>query len=131
MPPVIVDTSVWIEYFRLPDSTHGDRVEEMINEHEATLVGIVLAELLRGARNEAETYFLQEKLGAVPFLESSKSTWMRAGGLLVDLSRRGLAIPLADAVIAAQALESGHQLYTLDEHFRRVPGLGLYETEAK
>ena len=130
MPPVIVDSSAWIEYFRDPDSAHGDEVERLVKDGDAILVGVVYAELLRGARNEGELRSLDERLEALPFLEAGRETWRRAGQLLFDLRRQGLTIPLTDAVIAALALEGDHRLYTLDEHFQRVPGIRLHQAGA-
>lgn len=34
---------------------------------------------------------------------------------------------IADLLIASLAMEYGHQVYTLDDHFQRVLGLRLYE----
>lgn len=127
MPQVIVDTSVWVRSFRVRDSAEKREMERLIQNHDVIMVGVVYAELLRGARDERELRTLEETLGDLPFLDTNKETWRRTGSLLLDLRRRGLIIPLADAVIATQALEGDHQLYTLDDHFRRVPGLRLYE----
>jgi predicted nucleic acid-binding protein len=81
---------------------------------------------LRGARDDGEFERLRQHLEAVRFIDAHKSTWTLAGRLLSDLDRRGEAIPLQDAVIAAQALEGNHAVFTRDEHFRRVPGLKLH-----
>ena len=127
MPLVIVDTSTWIEYFRNLRSAHGDEVEQLVRESRVVVVGVVYAELLHGARSESELRTLEDTLGELPFLESDKEAWRRAGYLLLELRRRGRIIPLADALIAALALAGDHQVYSLDEHFRDVPGLELYQ----
>ncbi len=127
MPSVIVDTSVWVQSFRLPDSPEKQEVERLIQNRDVAMVGPVYAELLRGARDGDEFRLLEETLGALPFLESDKEAWQRTGRLLFDLGRRGVTLSFADALIAALALEGDHQVYTLDEHFQRVPGLRLYE----
>lgn len=124
---VIVDTSVWIEYFRDPDSVHGDAVERLINSGEVAIVGVVHAELLQGARTEQEARDLEYDLAAFAFLETKQDTWRRAGRLLFELRRRGVTLPVTDAIIAAAALQAKHEVYTLDEHFQRVPGLRLYK----
>lgn len=126
---VIIDTSVWIQYFRDPDSAEGDEVERLINAGEVAMVGAVYAELVQGARSEKEVLDLEYDLDAFPFLETKKDIWRRAGRLLFDLRRQGLTVPVTDVLIAAVALEGGHHVYTLDEHFRRVPGLRLHEAK--
>lgn len=129
MSSVIVDTSVWVQAFRAPNSVEKEEVERLIRSGQAVMVGIVGAELLRGARDDRELETLEGRLGALPFLEVSKKTWQEAGRLLFHLRRQGLSVPLPDAIIAALALEGGYQVYTLDEHFRRVPGLRLFEAK--
>lgn len=129
MSSVIVDTSVWVQAFRSPNSVEKQEVERLIRSGQAMMLGIVSTELLRGARDERELEALERRLGALPFLELSKETWREAGMLLFHLRRQGLSVPLPDALIAAIALEGGHEVYTLDEHFRRVPGLRLHETK--
>ena len=90
------------------------------------MVGVVYAELLRGARDETQFRALEEQLDALPFLEMTTATWRDTGRILGDLRRRGSAISLPDAAIAALALEQGLQVYTRDDHFQRIPGLELH-----
>lgn len=127
---VIIDTSVWVEYLRVPDSVKGEEVERLIRAGAVAMVGAVYAELVHGARDDIEFRRLEEDLKAFPFLEARQETWQRAGRLLFDLRRRGLTVPLADALIATIALMGGHEVYTLDEHFQRVPGVKLHEPKA-
>jgi len=124
---VIIDTSVWVQAFRVPGSGAQEEVEKLVRDGDAIMVGVVYAELLRGARDKEEFRVLAERLGALPFLQGNRGTWQRVGELLFDLRRHGMAIPLADALIAALALEGEHALYSLDDHFQQVPGLRLYE----
>lgn len=126
-PLVIIDSSVWVQYFRAPDSAEGEEVERLIRAGEVAVVGAIYAELVHGARDEKELRRLEEDLNAFPFFDTDKWVWRRAGRLLFELRRQGVTVSLADAVIAAIALEAGHEVYTLDEHFQRVPGLRLHE----
>lgn len=130
MPPVIVDTSQWVQYFRAGESLEAGVVEDLLTAGEAVMVGVVYAELLRGARNENQFRTLEEDLNSLPFLEVTRQTWNRTGSLLGDLQRRGLSILLPDALIAALALEHGYPVYTRDTDFQRVPGLELYEPQS-
>ena len=47
---VIIDSSVWIDYFKPRVSRHREHVIDLISADEALLVGVVYAELLRGSR---------------------------------------------------------------------------------
>lgn len=93
------------------------------------MTGLVLAEVLQGARDE-DFQKLADLMTALPFLPADQDTWARAGELSFQLRRLGRLTPLTDLLIAAVALEGGHQVFTLDDHFQYVPGLRLYEVKA-
>lgn len=127
---VIVDTSIWVTALGRRDSEEKRAVGSLIQKGEAALVGIVLVEILRGARNQSDFDRLRRLLLGAALLETSESCWFRAAGILLDLKLRGEVIPAADAIIAGQALEDGHSVYTIDRHFQRVSGLPLYSPNA-
>ena len=91
------------------------------------MVGVVLAEILQGARSPQEFDDLHGRLSVLPYVEATQETWARVGALSFQLRQRGQMVALVDLLIAALALEHGHQVYTLDEHFQRVPELRLHE----
>ena len=124
--PVIVDTSEWAQYYRVAASQEAMAVRSLIEAGDAVMVGVVYAELLRGARDEAQARILEDELDALPFIETNKRTWAISGQILADLSRRGLVVPLPDAVISALAIENDLMVFSRDEHFRRIPDLKLY-----
>lgn len=128
---VVADTSVWIPFFTDPGSPEKQAIDSLIDGRELALVGVVLAELLQGCRNPKESQSILNTVTALDFLETTFSTWQRAGDLSASLRRKGITIPLTDLVIAALALEHGCQVYTLDPHFEQVPGLPLYQPEKK
>jgi len=123
---VIVDTSVWIQFFRVAGSREHLTVAELVRHREVAMVGVVLAELLQGARSQQELEELTRWLTALPYLAETQQTWARVGRLSFLLRQRGAGVPMLDLVIAALALEHGCQVYTRDEHFQRVPGVKLY-----
>lgn len=127
---VIADTSVWIPFFARPDAPEKRTLDRLIDTREVALVGVVLAEVLQGTRTAAERHQLAQALLALPYLEVTQATWMRAGDLSTTLLRRGVSLPLSDLVVAALALEHGCRVFTLDRHFRRVPGLSLYTLDS-
>ena len=90
------------------------------------LVGVILAELLQGCRSASERESLAEALLALPYFEVTQSTWLRVGDLSATLLRRGVTIPLSDLTIACLAVEWNCQVYSLDAHFKKFPGLPLY-----
>jgi predicted nucleic acid-binding protein len=123
---VIADTSVWIPFFNRPDSPEKAALDLLIDADEVVLVGVVLAELLQGCRTPSERTVLSDALLALRYYEVTASTWMRTGDLSAHLLRKGVTLPLSDLLIAALALEHDCRVYSLDAHFKKIPGLHLY-----
>lgn len=123
---VIADTSVWIPFFNRPDSPEKTTLDLLIDADEVALVGVVLAELLQGCRTLSERDALSDALLALPYYEVTQSTWSQTGDLSAHLLRRGVTLPLSDLIIAALAIEHECRVYSLDVHFKKIPGLRLY-----
>jgi len=124
---VIADTSVWIPFFNRPNSREKQTLDLLIDADDVALVGIVLAELLQGCRSHQERDELKDGLLALPYLEVTQSTWVNAGALSAGLLRKGITLPLSDLIIAALAIEHHCPVYSLDDHFRKIPDLPLFK----
>ena len=123
---VIVDTSVWIQAFRVSPSSERRELDGLLTQDQVVMVGPVLAEILQGARNVEEFELLRIRLAALPYAAATLETWEHTGALSYQLHQQGNPVGLVDLLISALALEHDHQLYTLDDHFLHVPGLKLY-----
>jgi predicted nucleic acid-binding protein len=123
---VIADTSVWIPFFNRPDSSEKVALDRLIDADEVALVGVVLAELLQGCRTLTERATLSESLLALFYFEVTQTTWLRTGDLSAQLLRKGVTLPLSDLLIATLAIEHHCRVYSLDTHFKKIPGLRLY-----
>ena len=118
---VLIDTSIWIEYFRGKDQELVESVKDLIQTRRATLCGIVLSELLAGVRVKKSRDTLKQTLDALEYAEVSRDTWILAGELSSNLKHQGISAPLTDLILAALALENDSELFTLDSHFERIP----------
>jgi predicted nucleic acid-binding protein len=118
--PVLVDTPYWIGYFNRPDTERASKVEALIREDRAALAGVILAELLRGARTIEEFSELRSALAAVAWVATTDESYVRAGRLGFELRRRGVTVPTTDCVIAAVAESVGGRILTLDGHFEEL-----------
>jgi len=94
---------------------------------EVSMVGMVLSEILQGARTHSEFATLRDRLTALEFLEVTLETWVKVGEIALELRRQGYPVPLTDLTIAAVAIQHNQSVYTLDQHFQRVPGLELHQ----
>jgi predicted nucleic acid-binding protein len=117
---VLIDTSVWIAYFRNASAEVGERVEAMMSEAEICVPKIVLAELLQGSKSEREIGTIESFFGAFTIVDQGESSWVSAGRLAYQLKRKGKTVNLADCYIAIIAQEQGCRVFTLDEHFKEI-----------
>ena len=123
---VLVDTSIWIEFFNRDSSQPGDLLQQLLLEGRATTAGIILTELLQGARIQKEFDAILSIVSAVPVLEPTLETWVQAGRISFGLRRKGITIPTTDVVIGTLALQNDCQVFSLDPHFDKIPNLKLF-----
>lgn len=126
---VIADTSVWVDYIRRPQGPTARVIDRLLDDDMLATVGTVVAEVLQGSLTDLDFTRLRKMMTALPYFEATRATWVRAGRLSMDLRLSGKPTPLSDLVIAAIALDGDHEVFTLDNHFDRIPGLRLYSPE--
>lgn len=115
---VLVDTSIWIDFFQHPASPQAARLEDLIKEHNrVVLCGIILQEILQGIRDNKSHVATKERLIRLPYLDMSKEIHLAAASLYRSLRARGITVPSADTSIAALAIFNHIPLYTKDDHF--------------
>lgn len=117
MNVLIIDTSVWIEFFR--GKTYPD-LELALKEARVFLSPIVAAELLSGVRTQREEtelmFFLKElKEQTLPLTH-----WFRVGNLRWTLSKKGFNLSIPDAHIAQCTLDTDGYLMSNDQIFEKV-----------
>lgn len=118
MSHVLVDTSAWIEFFRIKgDINVREEISRLLDENAILLCGIVFAELLKGARSEKEYRELEDRLSTLPYLETPETIWKKVGRLASLLLRKDLQIPTTDLLIACLAIENRVPLMHQDKHF--------------
>ena len=125
-PLVLVDTSVWVEFFNRPSGNHHGAVSELLDEDRVAVIGVVAAELLRGCRSVDDREEVEAALHGVHRLEVSFSHWSGVGREMFELRRRGVTVSLSDAAVAFSAREAGCLLYTLDADFEHFSGIARY-----
>lgn len=128
---VLVDTSAWVEFFR----RDGDRrcrevLSGLLDENRVATCGIILAEILKGARSEEEYRELEERLETLVYLPTPEEIWRRMGRTASLMLRKGTQIPTADLLIGTIASENRLPLFQKDRHFEilaRHTKLTLFE----
>ena len=116
---IIVDTSVWIEYFK-NNKKYVDFIEDNLNLDNIIITGLIIAELLYGVKNKEEYNLLTSSISAVPYTECIFEDWNKTGEILFELKKIGKTVPLSDALISAIAIRNNASVLTLDLHFKEI-----------
>jgi len=118
---VLVDTSIWIDFFQSPDSPAAENLARLIvGLNQVKLCGIVLQEVLQGIRGTYNFELVQERLLRFPFVDTDRETWLQAAILYRSLRARGITVPTTDAAIAALAIQHNLLLFSRDHHFEII-----------
>lgn len=118
---VVVDTSVWIDFFRNPADNSNGRLEELVRgRNRAAICGIILQEILQGIREQKSFELSRQRLLFLPFLEADREVHLLAATIYRDLRKKGITVPSTDAAIAAVTIHHGFPLFTRDEHFSEI-----------
>ena len=114
---VLVDTSVWIDFFRPGDRSWIRDLTEKLESERVGIVAPVVAELLYGARGEKERSRILDLARSVTVFPTGLDRWIGAGKLGRSLRRRGLTLSIVDCLVAEVARERDIPLWTLDPDF--------------
>lgn len=112
---VLVDSSVWIDYFRSGDNS--SRLDNLINENLLVINDIVLAELIPYLRIKKQTSVIKllYEINQLPLvinwdeIITFQTKCLKSGA-------NGIGIP--DLIIAQNACQNDCSIYALDKHFK-------------
>ena len=117
---ILIDTFVWIKYFRDKSSGLSKRVDELLSKHEVYVPKIVIAELIQGSKSEREISVIEDFVDAFNIIDQKDDTWIKTGRLSYSLGKKGKTVNLTDCYIAVIAQEHDRRIFSLDEHFKDI-----------
>lgn len=124
---ILVDTSILVDSLRTSDP----KISSLLSAHAGVTCGVVLAELLHGARTSRERGLVIALVGTLGSVPIGDSLWKSVGDNLAAMRGRGVNVPLADAIIATLAIDLGIEVWTRDSHFSLMqsvlPSLRLFQ----
>ncbi len=119
---VLVDTTVWIDFFRDVESEQVAKLEEAIRGRaDICCCGFVLTEVLQGIRDEKELASTKRLFEGLIYLEDDRSTFELAATIYRELRRRGTTIRNSiDCLIAATVIQHGVEFLENDRDYRFI-----------
>jgi hypothetical protein len=117
----LVDTSVWIDFFRGVASVK-ELLTKLIGRDRVFTAGPVLFDLLQGIKSSEEKGQVKEALLSVNFLQITPEDWEGAALVSRELQSKGITIPMTDLLLAQLAKGHDLEIISLDPHFDQIPG---------
>ncbi|MES3003404.1 MAG: PIN domain nuclease [Pseudomonadota bacterium] len=118
---ILVDSSVWIDFFNGKPGAAVDRLADLLQDGSAPLAmpDLVLFEVLRGFRHERDFQAARRVLAALDVVEvTGEDGALRASQHYRELRAAGITIrsPI-DVLLASYCIENDHALLHADRDF--------------
>lgn len=106
---VLVDSTVWIDFFKNRPSPKTVLLEQLIlNREDICICGFILTEVLQGIRDEKQYVTTKLQFSQLLYLEEDRSTFELGATLCRELRKRGITIRNSiDCLIAGLVLQQG------------------------
>ncbi|MBM3563316.1 MAG: PIN domain nuclease [Alphaproteobacteria bacterium] len=125
---ILVDSSVWIDYFRGVLTPQTDRLDRLLDEELVMIGDLILTEVLQGFERDRDFNSARKFLGALTIVElGGKEIALRAARNFRKLRALGVTPrKTIDTIIATRCIESDLPLLFSDRDFDPfVERLGL------
>ena len=116
---ILVDSSVWIDYFRSADTAQVALLDSLFGRSPLAVGDLIAAEVLQGVRDDREYRLVKRTLDAFDHLDlvgydlavkaSENHRLLRSKGITVRKT--------IDTLIATRCIEDGHTLLHADRDF--------------
>jgi len=110
---IILDTSVWIEFFKKKAEIFT-KVKKLLESEEVYALECIFGELLQGAKDDRERNLIISYWKHLP-KPDEKEIWIEAGNYSSRKKLISKGVGLIDAVIILSAIRSKTKVWTLDK----------------
>jgi hypothetical protein len=119
---ILVDTSIWVDFFSKEPSLYKEELHRLIEEEEICLLDIVLAEILCGIREDREFEEVRELLLRLPIYSPKRvDTFITSAKIYRLCRKKGKTIRrVVDCLIAACCIERNFFLFHNDKDFDTI-----------
>jgi predicted nucleic acid-binding protein len=116
---MLVDTTVWIDFFRGTNTRQVSVLEESIGrQDELFYCGVILTEILQGISRKKQSQHVKSLFGSLLYLDFSHDIYIQAADIYVKLREKGVTVrKTIDCLIAALAISNELPLLHSDKDF--------------
>ena len=118
---IVVDTTVWADWFNGRDSREVHRLDQALGRQDAGLVPVILTEVLQGFRSDRDFERARVLLVRLPVLSLDLEGHAAAARLFRRLRSKGITVRGAiDCIIAQTCIAAGVELLSADLDFAAI-----------
>ena len=119
---ILVDTSVWVDFFRRIPSRETELFKEAVERREQIFIaGIIAQEILQGIRQDSQHRSVLQYLLLFSRIDDEFADYLAAANIYRSLRKRGLTIRSpVDCLIAALAIKGNVSLLHNDSDFTAI-----------
>ncbi len=116
---ILVDSSVWIDYFNGIDSNETSKLDEILGLEEVAIGDLILTEVLQGFRSDKDYKTAKDILTSLNVYEMlGTELALKSAHNFRKLRKQGITIrKTADVIIATYAIENKISLLFSDKDF--------------
>ena len=121
MSRILVDSSIWIEFFRRPEAPASVILDHLLAHRLVCTTGLVKAEVIPGAQSAREFRRLRLLFDSLPLAPEREGFWTHLTRFRYRLHLKGvLGVGIPDLIIATVAIQNRKLVFTADEDFPRM-----------
>lgn len=116
---ILVDTSVWIDYFIGRDTPEAGKLDALLGKEPLGIGDLILTEILQGFRSDRDVRTAQELLSSLTIFEMlGVANAIRSAAHYRELRKRGVTVrKTVDVIIATFCIVENHTLLHADRDF--------------
>jgi predicted nucleic acid-binding protein len=114
---IIVDTSIWIEFFKQNPDYVGE-MESLLESRKVIALEPIFAELLYGSRSERERNRIIAYWKVVPRIKFSEGSFIDSADFANKNNFHNKGVGLIDSSILKASIENGFKVWTLDKKIK-------------
>ncbi len=127
---IVVDSSVWIDYFSGVESAQTEKLDEILGDKPVAIGDLILTEVLQGFRHDKDYKAAPELFESVTLFEMlGQNMAVKSADNFRALRKKGITVrKTADVIIATFCMEQKLPLLFSDKDFKPfVKHCGLVE----
>ena len=111
---ILIDTSIWIEFFR-QNNKFTEEIERLLKEKQVITIEPVFSELLFGVRHKKDKEMILSFWQILPRIEFGRTSMLKTAEFANEMNFYQSGIGLMDAIIIKSVIDGNHTLWTLDK----------------